>query len=351
MSVLMVGVDESTKGGMWTVVENYLNSENFVKDNDLVYIPTSITGCSPVKKVLFTLKSFYKIRRVYKMKEFNILHAHMSERSSIVRKRWIMKYAKKHGSKIVLHMHGAEFEVLYKAMTEEQKKKVRDTLELADRILILGEYWSDFIGGLVKQSSKVVVLYNAINVPNEYLYSKNSNSILFLGAISKRKGINELLQALDNISDQLKDKYVVSIYGPDVEGNVNSKIENHRLEKWVKYCGWLDKDNKPSILASTAINVLPSYNEGLPMTILEAMSYGIPSVTTNVAAIPEAVNSTNGILVSPGNIKELEEALLKIALDDDFRYNLSKKSYEDAKEKFSVEKHILQVQKIYKELV
>ena len=84
-------------------------------------------------------------------------------------------------------MHGAEFEVLYKAMTEEQKKKVRDTLELADRILILGEYWSDFIGGLVKQSSKVVVLYNAINVPNEYLYSKNSNSILFLGAISKKK--------------------------------------------------------------------------------------------------------------------------------------------------------------------
>ena len=153
MSVLMVGVDESTKGGMWTVVENFLNSENFVKDNDLVYIPTSITGCSPVKKVLFTLKSFYKIRRVYKMKEFNILHAHMSERSSIVRKRWIMKYAKKHGCKIVLHMHGAEFEVLYKAMTEEQKKKVRDTLELADRILILGEYWSDFIGGLVKQSS------------------------------------------------------------------------------------------------------------------------------------------------------------------------------------------------------
>ncbi len=87
------------------------------------------------------------------------------------------------------------------------------------------------------------------------------------------------------------------------------------------------------------------------MTILEAMSYGIPSVTTNVAAIPEAVNSTNGILVSPGNIKELEEALLKIALDDDFRYNLSKKVMKMLRKKFSVEKHILQVQKIYKELV
>lgn len=351
MSVLMVGVDESTKGGMWTVVENYLNSEEFVKDNDLVYIPTSITGCSPLKRALFTLKSFIKIQNIYKKKEIRILHAHMSERSSIVRKRWIMQYAKKHGSKIVLHMHGAEFEVLYKKMPEKKKKKVRNTLELADKILILGDYWSDFIGGLVKDSSKVVVLYNAVYVPNEYLYSKDSNSILFLGAVSKRKGIDELLQALDDISNQLKDRYIVTIFGPDVEGNVCEKIKGHGLAAWVKYCGWLDKESKPKILMSTSINILPSYNEGLPMTILEAMSYGIPSVTTKVAAIPEVVNSNNGILVSPGNVKELEKALVKIALDDDYRFKLSENSYKDAKEKYSVESHILQVQRIYEELM
>lgn len=351
MSILMVGVDETTKGGMWTVVENYLNSEKFVKENNLIYIPTSITGCNPLKKILFTLKSFRKIQKAYRKNDFKILHAHMSERGSIVRKRWIMRYAKKRGSKIILHMHGAEFEVLYKKMDEKKKKKIRETLELADIILILGEYWSDFIGGLVEDSSKVKVLYNAVNVPNEYLYSKNSNSILFLGAVSKRKGIDELLQALSENSNYLKDKYTVNIYGPDVEGDISKKIFEYRLINWVKYCGWLDKKNKANILLNTSINVLPSYNEGLPMTILEAMSYGIPSITTTVAAIPEAVNSNNGILVSPGNVKELGEALVKIALDNEYRFKLSKNSYEDAKKKFSIETHLSQIQKIYEELM
>lgn len=346
----MVGVDESTKGGMWTVVENYLNSEKFVKENDLVYIPTSITGCNPIKKVLFTLKAFRRIKKAYKRNKFHILHAHMSERSSITRKRWVMKYAKRQGSKTVLHMHGAEFEVLYNEMTEKQKKKVRETLELADKILILGEYWSEFVGGLVKDSSKVQVLYNAVDVPDEYMYSKDSNSILFLGAVSKRKGIDELLQALCETSKQLKGRYVVNIYGPDVEGNISEKIAEHGLTEWVRYCGWLNKENKADVLMNTSINVLPSYNEGLPMTILEAMSYGIPSITTTVAAIPEAVNLNNGILISPGNVKELGAALLKMALDDEYRFKLSRNSYEDAKKKFSIQTHILQVQKIYKEL-
>lgn len=351
MNVLMVGVDESTKGGMWTVVENYLNSEKFVKENNLVYIPTSITGCNPMKKILFTLKSFKKIQKAYRANNFQILHAHMSERGSIVRKRWIMKYAKKHGSKVVLHMHGAEFEVLYKEMTEPKKKKVRETLELADIILILGEYWSDFIGGLVNDSSKVRVLYNAVNVPDKYLYSKSSNTILFLGAVSKRKGIDELLQALSENSNRLKERNVVNIYGPDVEGNVSEKIVEYGLAEWVQYCGWLDKESKSRILTNTSINILPSYNEGLPMTILEAMSYGIPSITTKVAAIPEAINSDNGILVSPGNVKELGDALVKMALDDNYRYKLSENSYKDAKKIFSIETHISQVQKIYEELV
>lgn len=347
----MVGVDESTKGGMWTVVENYLNSEKFVKENGVVYIPTSITGCSPIKKIIFTLKSFIQIKKAYKKTKFSILHVHMSERASIVRKRLIMKYAKKQGSKIIIHMHGAEFEVLYKEMTDNKKEKVKFTLELADKILILGNYWSNFIVSLVKDPSKVQVLYNAVPVPNEYLYSKTSNSILFLGAISKRKGIDELLQALSDKSDQLRSKYIVNIYGPDVEGNISEKILNKGLKEWVKYCGWLDKNNKPKILMNTAINVLPSYNEGLPMTILEAMSYGIPSVTTSVAAIPEVINKKNGILVSPGDVKALGEALVNIALDDEYRYMLSKNSFYDAKNKFSVEIHLSKVQEIYKELL
>lgn len=351
MNVLMVGVDKSTKGGMWTVVENYLNDTDFVKKNNLVYIPTSITGCSIPNRLVFTAKAYLKIIASYRKTKFDLLHVHMSERSSIKRKGIVMSYAKKRGAKIVLHMHGAEFEVLYKQMTPEKQKSVRDILNLADKILILGKYWSEFIGSLVDDSSRVVVVYNAVPVPKTYEYDRQSKSILFLGAISKRKGKEILLKALKKKASVLSKNYRVKIYGPDVDANIVQLIDEYGLSSWVKYCGWLGKDDKAEVLKATAVNVLPSYNEGLPMTILEAMSYGIPSITTSVAAIPEAVNSANGIIINPGSVDELADALEIICTNEVFRLELSKRAYQDAVNSFSIEKHIAQIQGLYEEIM
>lgn len=351
MHVLMVGVDESTKGGMWTVVENYLNNPEFIKKNNLVYIPTSVTGCSVLKRLLFTLIAYIKIINAFRKTKFSIVHVHMSERASIYRKRIVMEYAKRKGAKIVLHMHGAEFEVLYKKMNPNQKATIRKTLNLADKIVILGEYWREFIGSLVDDSSKIRVVYNAVDVPEEYKYNEDSRNILFLGAISKRKGIDILLSALKENEKSFGEKCIVNIYGPDTDENINEKLEKNGLSSWVKYHGWLDKKKKQIILANTAINVLPSYNEGLPMTILEAMSYGIPSITTSVAAIPEAVNEKNGIVIKPGDKKGLSDALQELIFNREKRLQLSRQAYEDAKNIFSIEQHIMQIQEIYEEVM
>lgn len=351
MNVLMVGVDESTKGGMWTVVENYLKDKSFVEANNLLYIPTAITGCPLFSKLLFTAKAYRKIQRIFFTKKIDITHVHMSERASIKRKGCVMRYAKKRGSKIVLHMHGAEFEVLYKQMSLKKQVEVRKILDLADKVIILGEYWRDFISSILKHPERIQVVYNAVSVPKTYCYDKSSNRVLFLGAVSKRKGIPILLDALQNTSDSISEQCIVDIYGPDVEGNIEREISNRKLDTWVHYCGWLNKEEKKTILAHTSVNVLPSYNEGLPMTLLEAMSYGIPSITTNVAAIPEAINVKNGIVLQPGNVDELSKALKELILNQPKREQLSLKAYQDAVKRFSIEKHIAVIQDIYKELM
>lgn len=347
----MVGVDESTKGGMWTVVENYLKNKEFVTKNDLIYIPTSITGCSAIKKIVFTLKAYWQIIKVFKNNKIDIIHVHMSERASIYRKRIIMEYAKIKRTKIILHMHGAEFEILYKQMNKFKQDFVRKTLNFADKIIILGEYWKEFIGELVDEPSKICVVYNAVEVPEKYEYSIENNIILFLGSVSKRKGIYIFLEALKNVSNLLQNSFEVKIYGPSVEEDITDKVKRLGLEKWVEYGGWLNEIDKKEVLKRSAINVLPSFNEGLPMTILEAMSYGVPTITTTVAAIPEVVNNNNGALVSPGDIEALADQIIKIALDYDYRLQLSKQAYVDAFSKFSVDRHISSIQGIYEELV
>lgn len=77
------------------------------------------------------------------------------------------------------------------------------------------------------------------------------------------------------------------------------------------YKGWLDKSKQNEVFSNIALNVLPSYNEGLPMSILETMAYGIPNISTRVAAIPEVISDKNGYLIYTGDKKALKEAILE----------------------------------------
>ena len=350
MNVLMVGVDASTRGGMWTVVENYLGDRKFVEENNLIYVPTSIVG-NPLKKVLFMLKGFRQIRRVFRQERVDLVHVHMSERGSVWRKGLVMRYAKKHNARVLLHMHGAELEVWYRSLDGKKQQKVRNVVDLADAVVILGDYWKDFMAELVTDPEKIRVVHNAVKVPARPLYSRDSRDLLFLGAVSRRKGIYDLLDAMKRISPELPGDWKLRIYGPDVIGNVEEEIEKRQLSDRVSYCGWLSADHREAALSRTGINLLPSYNEGLPMTILEAMAAGIPTVTTDVAAIPEAVTPDNGVLLKPGDVEGLGRSILDLCLDSEARSSKSRAARQTAEEKFSLERHLADIRRIYKELI
>ena len=128
------------------------------------------------------------------------------------------------------------------------------------------------------------------------------------------------------------------------------RIKKSGLENRVDYKGWLEKEEKEKVMDEIAINILPSYNEGLPMTILETMARGIPNITTSIAAIPEAVSKENGILLKPGDVQGLQQAILTLMDSEKIRQEKSDKSFETIKEKFSLEKHIHEVLHIYNEL-
>ena len=99
-------------------------------------------------------------------------------------------------------------------------------------------------------------------------------------------------------------------------------------------------------------NVLPSYNEGLPMTILETMAYGIPNISTSIASIPEVLhNNDNGFLVKPGDIDALAEVLKKIIENSSLREEFSQKSYQLITKSFSLDKNIEILKSYYKSLI
>ena len=332
----MIGVAEETKGGMWTVVDNYFKSKRFNEEVDLTYIPTATVG-SVAKRLLFTAKGYMKIIASGK---HDILHVHMAEKGSVYRKGIAMSLAS--ADKKIVHMHGATFQDWYESLSDRKKAGVRKILNKADKVIILGKYWEDFISGIVPKE-KIEVVYNAVPI-GENRYNTESRRILFFGVVGQRKGAYDLLDAFSEIADKFPD-VTLAYYGPDFEHRIEEEIEKKHLGDRVQYLGWL-KD-KESAFSDVMCNVLPSYNEGLPMTILETMAFGIPNISTSVAAIPEVINDENGILIEAGNKEQLKDAMITICRDSELRKRFSENAHKTMLEKFSADKHIEQILDIY----
>lgn len=346
--VLMLGTDKSTGGGMWTVAKNYIESNLYQKDISLKYIPTFVVG-NKVKKILFALLAYIKILFYLVIHKPQIVHVHMAEKGSVYRKGIAIKMACFFGCKIIIHMHGAEFQVWYESLEPEKKNKVKKILNRADKVIILGEYWKSFLSQLVPEN-KIAVIYNAVEVPKENKYNNNANRILFLGVVGQRKGAYDLLEAYSRVKDKIQG-FELEFYGPDFEGKISDEIEKLNLQDRVRYMGWLGSSDKELVFKDVVCNVLPSYNEGLPMTILETMAYGIPNISTTVAAIPEVINNQNGFLVEAGNIEEISKSIEKICKEEKVRKILSQNAYQTIKNQFSIKKHVEEIINLYRELL
>lgn len=346
IKVLMVGSETKIRGGMTTVVEAYLNNE--FKHTSITYIPTHYSGNKLVSIGKFALKLH---RLASKIKESDIIHMHMSERGSCIRKYLIYKIAKKNNKKVITHMHGAEFKEYYDAASDSIKNKILELLKNSDYVLTLGKNWNEYVKSIDKDIN-AIILKNSVDIPN--LKSALDNkifNILFLAVIEKRKGIYELIEASKVLVEKYKGnkeiKFIIAGSGREEE-NIKKLVKEYNMEEYFEFKGWINGETKKELLAKSHLFVLPSYNEGLPLSILEAISYGIPIVSTNVGSIDEAViNKENGFLVKVGDVEELEEKIEEILKDENKWEKMSQKSKKICEKNFDIEKYFENIEKIY----
>lgn len=347
MKVLMVGVGPERIGGMWTVAECYIKSKAFNDKVDLEYIPTS-TGGSAAKRVLCMLQGYRKIYQRLKQKDIDVVHIHMAEKGSTFRKGYVAKMAKKFGAKVIVQMHAGPFMAWYGTLKSTQQKKIRDIFMIPDRFFVLGNYWMREMAEIVPQE-KLDVLYNGISIPETNLYREESRNITFFGLFKKGKGVYDLIDAVGLIDDALDPNVKVQLCGADVEVNTEEYIEERNLSHRVQLMGWCDAKKRDEILRDAAVSVLPSYFEGLSMTVMEAMSYGIPMLTTDISTMPEMLGDEI-TLIKPGDIQGLADNLLKLMKDPAMRKKWSDIEYARAREYFSLEKNIEKTYNTYCEL-
>lgn len=348
IKVLMHCSTLNTKGGMVSVTKNYLGYQNW-GNYEIKFIPTHYDTNRYMLMLYFGIR-YIQILFTILTGNYKIAHLHTAERGSFWRKRFLMKTYHKFGIKVVMHHHAAEFEDFYSKCTDAQKEKVKDALAEADVNIVLSERLVPMIKDK-QPEAKVEVLYNAVNTYDKNPYSLDARNVLFMGRLGVRKGTFDLIEAIKRLDKEIPADVQFYLCGDMGENEVRAKVKEYAIEHRIVHVGWIDGAQKREYMSKSMINCLPSYNEGLPMTILETMAAGIPNISTNIASIPEVIHDgENGFLIVPGDIETLVDRLRKLINSAELRSRFSNAGYDLVSNNFSIESNIEKLKKIYQEL-
>ena len=194
---------------------------------------------------------------------------------------------------------------------------------------------------------------NSIKLHEEHSKWNDLCSFLYLGVLIPRKGVSDLLDAcrmLRSHNENLNFRLVIAGTGSE-EDALKAKCRNNMLDDRVIFAGWIDGEKKEKLLLSNQVLVLPSYNEGLPVAILEAMSYGMPIIATDVGDVSAALHhNKNGYLVHPGDSEELCNAMERICNKRQFDL-MSKESLKIVSDSFAENVYFEKIVKLYEDIV
>lgn len=212
-------------------------------------------------------------------------------------------------------MHAGRFAVFY----QQHRYAVRKVVNKSDVIIALSEYWKEYFKNEFP-TKRVEIIKNVISAPKAHKQQTSYFTLLFLGLLGKNKGIYDLLECIWDHKVEFQGKLKLYIGGNGEIEHVKQLIKEYGIADIVIFEGWVSGDKKIELLNKSDAYILPSYKEGLPISILEAMSYGMPIISTPVGGIPEIVsNGENGYLVEPGNKEDIYKAIISLLNDSDLR--------------------------------
>lgn len=234
-------------------------------------------------------------------------------------------------------------------------------LKYADRVVTVSDSMKRLLADAGVSENKIRVIYNAIAqadaTPSASAESirdcygiKNVHKIIgVVGRLSPEKGQVIFLKAFQKaVKMHPEAKALIVGDGPD-KGMLEEYCKRNGIDDKVVFTGY--QEDVANFYQVFDILALPSFTEGLPNAVLEAMLFGVPVIATSVGGVPEVINNSNGILVPPDNYELLADKMIKLLQDDGLRKSLGMKGRESLYPRFSPLYRASQILDLYKELL
>jgi glycosyltransferase involved in cell wall biosynthesis len=313
--VLQFGPSLSVRGGISSVEKlicDYLPPYVSIR-----HVPTMEEGSAITKASVFA-RAVQELRRALESLDPTIVHIHIASRGSTLRKVILAEMVARAGRPLVMHAHGSEFDQFHRKLPAAVRRNVNRTLQRANVFITLSSQWRDFYVEECEISpSQIVVLPNPVSVPKHVPNRAGRDVVQFLhlGRLGERKGGYDLVEAFAGLPEGLRNRGRLVLAGDgDVEG-VRKRAEP--LGSAVEVLSWVDARERDRLLTHSDVFALPSRAEGVPMALLEAMAYGLPSITSPVGGIPDVFRGDlDGVLVTPGDIDQIRAAMARYITDE-----------------------------------
>ena len=356
--VLMLGPLPPLTGGMATVAENLLRS-TLSRSCQLAAVNTGKT--TPEGRTLLTgiraqIALAARIMAHLLLQRPHLVHVHTSQFFGFWRDCVHLLLARAMGCRTVLHNHGASFDTWANGMGPLRLGLVRWAFETASSVVVLSPKWQRKLCQYAPRANWRVIP-NGLPMPARVndVTTAAEPVFLFLGDWTPRKGVRDLVAATE-VARRRGFRGAVRLAGFEKASGQLTTLREHiheaGCEAIIEVLGTLSIDEKDRALALADCLVLPSYAEGLPMAVLEAMSHGIPVIATGVGAIPEVItDGREGFLIDPGDVQALADRMLKLFTDPDLRIRMGRAARRRVEEEYSLDAMVGRTMSVYSEVL
>jgi glycosyltransferase involved in cell wall biosynthesis len=342
--VLIIATSHKTRGGITSVINAHKKGPQWQKYH-CKWIETHIDKGSGWK-ILYFIKGWFTF--ICLLPFCKLVHIHMSEPPSAIRKCMFMPFAKLLGKKVIIHFHAFSPNT---TINSKYKNIYKYLFKQANCVIVLSQLWEKYVNSAFNLGDKVRIVYNpCTSEVSDKTYQKKKQ-ILYAGTINSRKGYADMIKAFAKIANKYPNWRL--IFAGNGEIKQGEKLSSSLgIEKQTIFLGWVNGEQKDKVFKESEIFCLPSYAEGFPMAVLDAWAYGLPVITTPVGGIPDiAEDGKNLLLFTPGDVEQLAKQFERMIRDENLRNKIANESIRLAHTTFNQQVINKQIGDIYKELL
>ena len=344
--------DCKNKGGIavWTKnIMDYCSAQSddveitLLPYNRSIYIHNKL---NPLIRIFKGITDYLRLIRItrqrLKEEKFDVLHLSSSALMSIIRDYIVMRMAKRFGVKGVIHFHCGRIPGMAIANNWRWKVLKRAVKNASATIVLDNESYKTLLDNGFDNVYQIPnplsdnIAERALELSKET--ARIPDRLLYVGHVIPTKGVYELVEACSKLPDV--ELYLLGLVKPEVEADLKTIIAN-RAGDWCHLIGEKSHDEVLQEMAKCDVFVFPSYTEGFPNVIIEAMACGCPIIASSVGAIPEMLGADeetqSGILVKPKDVDGLKNEIVRILDNETAKTELSLKAQKRVKEKYAID--------------